>query len=225
MNKNGIDDVLPLVSEELVAGYQAKNLDGKTLREVNDEYKAVVQSKGMDFVDGWKLAMFSCAVGMILYLYLIFMKDIPSHIAILAMLAIIVPAYLYNLFPARWRFMKDRETLGWCAPILCEFRQAVKALNPLDLGEPSLYTSDFVWHTLLLLKVQVLAANNTFVSACKAEKPSKSTINKIIGWGEHCGTLFDSVFDASEKFGLDFDKGSLYRAAKEKIDENAHWHS
>lgn len=215
MKTHAIGDLLKVVSPSLVAGYEAKNLLGETLSEVNEEYKGVTQRTGVDFFDWAKLVMFSFLVGLILDGYLCY-KDVPKYIALLSMVAIVAPSYLYFIFPARWKERKDRAIRYRCEPILRDFRQAVEALNPLGTNEQ--YTSDSVWGTLFLLAVRVLEAKDEFIEACKSENPAMVRVQKIIVWEQDCRKRFNHMFEATTKFGLDFSKERIYQAAQDEID-------
>lgn len=214
MNKNGIDDLLKIVSPELVTGYTARNFTaGSSLHAVNEEYKAAVQSPKMDFFDWLKLVGFSSVVGMLLLLFLLY-KNVPAYIADLSMLGIIAPAYLYFLFPATRKFRKDRETLDWCAPILLEFRQAVEAINPDDERNVQI-TEGGVRFVLANLANRKYDAEVRYKEACQRGV----SVQEII-------PVASSLIESEEQFvaalvgarmlGLAVNTADLFRSAKAK---------
>lgn len=216
-----IDDLLKVVSGRLVFGYEVSNKLIPTLREVNEEYKRITQAVWLGIDGAAILAVFSLLVGTTLSIYLR-TTGVPDYIAFISMVALFAPAYVYLMHFARNRYAKEMGITETCASVLCEFRQSVKELNPLE-AKLDTYTSDSVWGTLLLLAVRVLEAKAEFISACKLENPSISQIKTIIEWEQHYRARFNSLFDATDKFGLGFTKDRLYRSAQEKIDENIAW--
>lgn len=217
MDKNEIDDLLRVVSPELIKGYEAKNLDGKSLSDVNEEYNAVTQLTGMDFIDWIKLIGFSMLIATVLAFYLLY-KGVPVYIGVIAIVALVLPIELYLLFPVRWKFEKDRATRYRCEPILRDFKQAVEASNPFRTTKQTFpYTADSVWGILVLLAIHVLEAKEKFLAECKAENPTIKRVQNciVVEQGSRC--MFNSAFEASSKFGLDFSKERVYQAAQDEL--------
>lgn len=216
MNKNGIDDLLKVVSPELVASYEAKNSDGWTLRRINEEYKAATQQTGMNYFGWAKLAIASFFVGAILDGYLQLFTDVPTYVANISFFVVVAPAYLYFMFPARWKFVKDNETRYRCEPILRDFKQAVEALNPLREACVG-YNEQFIRYVLFTLAVELLDAEAQF----KKERMSENaeTLNVLhYGNGEiKCREQLEATIGAAEKFDLVFRKGDLFAEAGRHI--------
>lgn len=226
MNNNGIDDLLPKVSKELVDAYQSRNLDGKTLSAVNEEYKASAQQNGMSPMDLLWLVVSSSFIGAMLFGYLYFWTDVPGTTAFLADIAISAPAFLYVIFPVRWKFENDRATQYRCEPILRDFRKAVEALNPLasiEIEDTVGYTDILVHNTLIHLTAALLRAEGIFRRMCEI---GGSTDN-IVAYGiaeQKCRKQRDDTLSACEKFGIIYaraDMDKLSRDAKRHIERTA----
>lgn len=214
MDKSGIDDLLKVVDPGLIAGYEAKNLLGETLSEVNEEYKGVTQRTGIDFFDWGKLAMFSFLVGLILDGYLYY-KDVPKYIALISMVAIIAPSYLYFIFPARWKMRKDRETRYRCEPILRDFRQAVEALNPHE--SVTGFREYYIRKNLIILAESVLKAETSFKEVRMREN---SPTDDVIFFGNQeveCRNQFEKALEVAMKFNLAFSNAELFAEAKKHL--------
>lgn len=212
MDENGIDDLLKVVSPGLIAGYEERNLNGKSLSKVNEEYKDVVQDGGMDFLDWAKLAVFSVLVGVILYFYFWAFTDVPRGTAFASMIIVAAPAYFYFLFPARWKYKKDQEIRYKCESILSDFRQSVQALDvPLTRMEE--YNEVSVREAIMILTLWLLHAESSFKQIRFMKNIPASA---IISYGEAevaCRKHLETVLSAAKKFGLDFNKAEIFRAA------------
>lgn len=216
MNKNGIDDLLQVVSPELIAGYVARNFTaGSSLHAVNEEYKVARQQNATDILNLQFLVIWSAFVGLILCTYLAFWADVPFDIAFISMVAITAPAFMYSVYPV-WLESKDRETRYRCEPILRDFKQAVEALN-MPLTRMEEYNEISVREILISLAVLLLRAETSFKQI--RMKENIPTCNVISygeteeAWRKH----FEVALSAATKFGLVFNKADLFRSAKAEI--------
>lgn len=217
MDKNGIDDLLKVVSPELVTGYVARNFTaGSSLHAVNEEYKAASQRKGIDY--WFKLTMFSCLVGFVLGMYLLY-RGLPTYIALLSLFAMTIPPFLCLTWVGR-KFEKDRETRYRCEPILRDFNQAVEALRPVEDVLAAFfyiahsYSESTVKHVLTVLAATLLDAEEKFKKERMREKASTDSV-VASGLDElKRRKLYESTIKAAERFGIGFKEKELFRDAE-----------
>lgn len=222
MDKNGIDDLLKVVSPGLIEGYEKKNLDCKTLRGVSWESQRNEQK--IKRIDRKGLVVL-VASGLLSWIWSVSFMYLDVGAGIIEFISGFTPFFfaVYVLFgPLTKEKRKIENSQKTIDDTLEDFARSVEALNPLE-AKLDTYTSDSVWGTLFLLAVKVLEAKLEFVKACRQENPSISEVKTIIELEQHYRVRFNSMFDVTSKFGLDFTKDRLYRSAQEKIDENIAW--
>lgn len=209
MDKNGIDDLLKVVSPELIKGYEAKNLDGKTLKEVNDEYE--LAGKRVDNIPRYTILAYIFTLLMIPGARLLESGLIPVVLIVFVMLLI---AHFSDK-----RISKFLRVVRINRLVLDTFQQSVDELNQLGVNkEMPVSTSDSVWASLFFLAIRVLEAKSEFLAECKSENPRMEHVQKIIAWEQDCRRRFNLVFVATTKFGLNFSKERIYKAAQDEID-------
>lgn len=204
-----IDDLLKIVDPKLVAGYEKNNLNGKTLHEVNEEYKAVTQQTGMSFDDCLKLILFSLVIGFLLYFYLWY-KGVPVYVSAIAMVALVLPIELYLLFPVRWKFENDRATRYRCGPILRDFRQAVEALDPLGvMGHNERHNNSSIGYTLGKLASTLIEAETSFKDMRMKENSPTEDVVRSGNFEVKCRHQLEETIDCAMKFGTIYKKHNL----------------
>lgn len=220
-----IDDLLKVVSPELIAGWEAKNLDGKTLKEVNELYLSSSKDSMTIFRNVMILGMFvavSSSVAFIISLT-VYLGEATWYMQFAPFVAIFV-IFIWYVFYISKKETTKAENASKCRVILDDFRNAVEALSPLETNSQVIeHTPDSVWGTLFSFAIQKIEAKNSFFKACKEENPSQDRIQKAIDREKDCLRLFNIVFARSEKFNLNFSKSRIFKAAQEEIDQRSAW--
>lgn len=222
MNKNGIDDLLKVVSPGLISGYEKKNLEGKTLKTINEEYRNACLEESAFLARFLFIVFLFCVITLILWLTMTFFEVNLGDFTIISVSLTLTCSFMTGIGFIGNRMRNAQYLIADSEIILCDFKQSVEALNPFEVKFHA-YTSDSVWGTLFLLVIKVFEAKLEFIKACRQENPSMSEIKTIIELEQHYRARFNSMFDASDKFGFGFSKDRLYRSAQEKIDENKAW--
>lgn len=217
MNEIVIDDLLPKVSKELVAKYEVRFLfwTGKSLSDVNEEYRAVTQQKSMGIIDGGFLVAGSGLVGLVLYFYLRNWAGVPYVTALISMLAISYPSVLYLMFLVH-KESKKEKILNRCEPILWDFRESVEALKPTWNDGPRECTEESIRQTAVGFAVRLLDAQKRFKKVRMSENAATWDVLHQGNWEEKCQEEFEKMLQAGEKFGLTFKNAELFRVAKAK---------
>lgn len=222
MNKNGIDDLLKVVSPELIAGYEVMNLGGKTLKSIYEEYDA--SQSGIKKYELSTVAAMAFAIISVFAVFAAFLFfGFDPLFAIVSALIVAVASMGLLFRPKFKKLMKYQLLRNDYHYILEDFKEAVEALSPFG-GTIMMhsYTNDSVWGTLFLLAVRTLEAGSEFNVACSM-KASITNVQKTIEWEQDCRKRFNDMFEASTKFGLDFTKARIYQAAQDEIDQRVAW--
>lgn len=214
MNKSEAENLLNSVSWSLFAGYELKNLEGRTLRDIYEEYiDAVAKRKKMSFllycsvVIGFILV---CAVLVSCSIYFPEQTVLEGVATILGGTALI---YFITFFP-HLKLWKYSYIIGKCEGVFNEFKYSVEALNPQGIMTSRVYTEASTYNTLAMSADRLLTAEKKFKERRLIES---ELIDSILDAGHEelrCRNELEKLLKAAEKFGLLFNKSELFREAE-----------
>lgn len=217
MDKNGIDNLLQIVSPELLAGYEAKNLDGKTLRGVYEEYK-VVSAKRKKII----IAKFGAGLSILWIFVIAFLAVFMPYKGVSLTLTGMTVVVAFSA----WTFLLGRSlntawgynrTIAQCEEVLESFRQSVEALDSrwemASFGyTPSNIKKWLVGHAMRLINAEKQFLEARFDKSVPAEYAFHFYSTEVNSRG-----LFEKALTAAEKFGLTFKNPDLFRDAEKYI--------
>lgn len=207
MKTHEIDDLLNDVSPSLIAEYEAKNLNGTTLRAVNEEYKIFCKKDG-----SFKLGLLIPTAMILLGVSLASALAFGPNNSAPALLLVVFLVVVWISYPASKQQEEHLATLASYEKFLGEFREAVRALSHSN-GWVS-YTEDWIHEALIYLASQLLDAERDF----KQVRMRENVLTIVV---VACGDnemrrckKFGKMLMAAEKFGLTFNKREIFAEAK-----------
>ncbi len=216
MNTNEIERLLQVVSPSLVAGYETKNLAGKSLKGIYEEYKATaVKSKKSLLVLKWLVLTSIPTVSLVgIYFFTTTGSKIFSGIFIWAvcLAAFLAIDHISADILKYSRLMCQRED------ILKAFEQSVKALGAMT---NHVYTEESVGDSLIELAVKLLHGGKKLKENTVINQSSLAVCNwEAIFDAYNCevgGSVeFEKLLQEAEKFNLHLSKKVLFATASAK---------
>lgn len=223
MENNGISNLLSEINAynpSLIAGYEAKNLGGKTLRSIYDEYELVCAKRK-------KMRMARPFFGVLLPLMLmgslaiffgVFMlKNNVSPVLAFAPLPVVFVAWAFffnRILDKAWGY---NETIAECEEVLDGFVHSAEALNP-D-GNILGYQEHYIRENLVVIAGSLLNAEGAFKEVRMCEN---SSVNFILYLGKQeveWRKCFEKALSVTSKFNLEFSKPELFFDAKRRLDQ------
>lgn len=218
-----IDDLLQAVSPELVAGYEAKNLDGKTLRGVHEEYKVVSTKRGKMIMAKpffGILLPFILVISLLVFGQIMVTKGASPFFAFASpVIAFVAWMYFdYRALNTAWGYNK---TIARSEEVFDAFWRAVKALDPKwHVGD--VLTEENARKTLIGYALRLLDAEVRTKETRMKERVSTWELRDSANWEDKSRDEFEKMLSTAEKFGLVYakkDKDELFAEAQKRLNK------
>lgn len=216
MDASEMGKILQSVSPSLAAGYEVRNLKGKSLRSVYEEYlDAVEKRKKISLPLICFFAFILSAIIAIIAVYLHFFLSAP---VVLGMVFLMIGASIaaYPVGSTINKLWKYNRIIAKCEEVFSEFEQSVKTLDPRMMTN-RVYTEEFTRDILIVQAVRLLDAEKKFKEKRLDECERISSILEAGNWEVRCRDELEKLLKGAEKFGLSFNKKELFVEAKSRM--------
>jgi hypothetical protein len=215
MMTHEIDDLFMKVGPELVELYEAKNNlpDGKTLEQVNEEYKKVAKkNKNLrDFLAG--LMASGLFLALVIFLLTLFWIDSKKDFPFVGIIPLAVFTILFMIIVTLLtrKVVKAEKTLAVSVSILEKFRTAVEGLDNPENPES-------IQNLLVTRAVMILDCEVKF-DEVRVQKERRTW--NVLHYGnflEKEQKTLQALLDlAWESFGLNYDKAKIFNLARSHL--------
>ena len=205
MNTSEAENLLESVSWSLFAGYEMKNLEGKSLRDIYEEYKvAVAKRKKISSVFFAFLTWISVIVLAIvcLYLYHFTCSELVIVFGIIGLALIYYFTISYPMDKA-WKY---NRIIAKCEEGFNEFEQSVKAIDLQGVLTKHVHTDLSTHYALVVSAAILLEVEKKFKETRLNESESTCSVLEAGNWEVRCRNEFEKSLKGAEKFGLYFNK-------------------
>jgi hypothetical protein len=216
MNTTEFKSIMNSVSPEMVAAYEWNNLEGVTLESVCAEYDSV-KGNPNEKLRKWH-NFFNLHIVITIFVFLSFSFFANTVSCAIATIVCLLPV-LYFAFFKKEQLDKGCEILKKCNGIFDGFRDAVKALNPVEIPIVLKHSKDSVRVTLVMLAEKILSAEATLNRIRLLPKCYFSEIAECVDSKRNSQTRFDIYcLFVKSTFGIEFPKSELFAHARRRIE-------
>jgi hypothetical protein len=209
MSTTEFDDQLKMVSPELVAAYEKKNLDGKTLATMLQELEMIgsdpsesVLGRIRNHIEWW--------------VTLIFLQVSLPYAELYVRAAVWVILLILTLFFIRHQDL--RHSAYWrCQKTIERFQDALGVLNPKCISVTT-YNESTTRDLLINLAQTILESESNLDVVRLREKRDVPALHKALRALSSSQELFHKAFVQAQDFGLMYAKETLFTAAARRLE-------
>ena len=219
-----IDDLLKIVSPELLKGYETINLNNGeqgtvTLKQTNEEYKKAMKSQhDIPFKQLW-LLRFGLIAGLLLLVASVSYGQELLCIFVESVVAVVVSFWLGKSSNKKLR--NARGTVDRTKTILEDFRRSVETLRNPNGATDREYTAKSVRDNFFTHAVRILDGEKKLDIILKQKERRVFDLRHICNWTYEAQEKFEKATWAAEKFGLKFSRRELFAEATKYLERQA----